>query len=98
MRLQFVVRVFLVLLFGTASIAAAPPSTYNPRETFAPLDFSPAVNRYRSGSGLPGPDYWQNRADYVINARLDPATHSISGTVRIHYTNNSPDTLDVLWL
>jgi hypothetical protein len=78
--------------------AAAPPSTYNPRETFAPLDFAPAVNRYRSGSGLPGPDYWQNRADYVINARLDPAAHSIAGTVRIHYTNNSPDTLDVLWL
>jgi hypothetical protein len=98
MRLHEVVRVCLVLLFGIASVAAAPPSNYNPRETFAPLDFSPAVNRYRSGSGLPGPDYWQNRADYTINARLDPATHSISGTVRIHYTNNSPDTLDVLWL
>jgi hypothetical protein len=93
-----VARICLVLLFGAASVAAAPPSNYNPLETFAPLDFSPAVNRYRSGSGLPGPDYWQNRADYTIDARLDPATHSISGTVRIHYTNNSPDTLDVLWL
>jgi hypothetical protein len=93
-----VARICLVLLFGAASVAAAPPSNYNPLETFAPLDFSPAVNRYRSGSGLPGPDYWQNRADYTIDARLDPATQSISGTVRIHYTNNSPDTLDVLWL
>jgi len=91
-------RVSLVLLFGLVTVAAAPPPSYNPRETFAPLDFSPAVNRYRSGSGLPGPDYWQNRADYSIAARLDPASHSISGTVRIHYTNNSPDTLDVLWL
>ncbi|MGN6154898.1 MAG: M1 family metallopeptidase [Sphingomicrobium sp.] len=97
MRPSEFARVCLVLLFGLASVAAAP-SQYNPRETFAPLDFAPAVNRYRSGSGLPGPDYWQNRADYTINARLDPATHSITGTVRIHYTNNSPDTLDVLWL
>jgi hypothetical protein len=98
MRLSELARVGLILLFGIASVAAAPPSNYNPRETFAPLDFAPSVNRYRSGSGVPGPDYWQNQADYTINARLDPATHSISGTVRIHYTNNSPDTLDVLWL
>jgi hypothetical protein len=98
MRLSELARVGLILLFGIASVAAAPPGKYDPRETFAPLDFSVPVNRYRSGSGVPGPDYWQNRADYTINARLDPATHSISGTVRIHYTNNSPDTLDVLWL
>ena len=32
-----------------------------------------SVNRYRSGDGAPGPDYWQNRPDYDIKARLDPA-------------------------
>jgi hypothetical protein len=99
MRLQQLVRISFVLLFGLVAAAAAPPqSKYNPRETFAPLDLTPAVNRYRSGDGTPGPDYWQNRADYTINATLDPATHSISGTVRIDYTNNSPGALDVLWL
>jgi hypothetical protein len=91
-------RIAAAVLAAAASVAAAPQSKYDPRETFAPLDLTPAVNRYRSGSGLPGPDYWQNRADYAINAVLDPATHSISGTVRITYTNNSPDTLDALWL
>jgi len=93
-------RAAAVVLAAIASIAAAPAtrSTYNPRETFAPFSIDPQPNRYRSASGLPGPDYWQNSADYTINARLDPATHSISGTVRIAYTNNSPDTLDVLWL
>ena len=81
-------------------IGAAPesPSRYIPRETFAPFDMEQAVNSYRSGSGQPGPAYWQNRADYTIAAKLDPAAHAISGTVQIRYTNNSPDKLDVLWL
>ena len=96
-----VFRSAAVLLVAIASIAAAPAmksTNYNPRETFAPLDLSPSPSRYRSGSGMPGPDYWQNRADYVIDAALDPTTHAISGTARITYINNSPDTLDVLWL
>src|SRR2546425_9201482 len=37
---------------------------------FLPL---PAANRVRSASGAPGPDYWQQRADYVIRATLDTA-------------------------
>jgi hypothetical protein len=89
-----------LLLLGAIGLvaAAAPKERYDPREAFAPLPLAPAVNRYRSGSGLPGPDYWQNRADYLIDAAVDPATHVLSGTVRITYTNNSPDVLDALWL
>jgi hypothetical protein len=82
----------------STAVSAAPASDYSPRETFAPLHFYPPPDRYRSADGTPGPDYWQNRADYTIAARLDPATHSISGTTQIRYTNNSPNTLDVLWL
>ena len=95
MKLRQIVRTCAVALAGLASAAAAQ---YDPRETFAPLDFGQAVNAFRSASGVPGPRYWQNRADYTINAALDPATHAISGTDEIRYTNNSPDTLDVLWL
>ena len=58
----------------------------------------PAPNRYRSASGVPGPDYWQQRADYTINASLDTATTAIAGSVEIRYTNNSPDTLRYVWL
>lgn len=72
--------------------------SYQPRETFAPFDMGQAVNRYRGGNGLPGPDYWQNRADYTIRATLDAAAKTITGSVDIRYTNNSPDPLDVLWL
>ena len=87
-----------VLTLATIAAAPAPATGYSPLETFAPLELDPPVTRYRSPDGTPGPDYWQNRADYVIHATLDPATHSISGTAQIRYTNNSPNTLDVLWL
>jgi hypothetical protein len=92
----------LARLIGSALIvvatSAASGSSYQPRETFAPFDMEQAVNRYRGGDGLPGPDYWQNRADYVIRATLDPAAHTIKGEVAITYTNASPSALDVLWL
>jgi hypothetical protein len=103
MRLPNFARAALLLVGMVMTAAAAPPPTdeanrYDPREAFAPFDYGPAPNLIRSGSGLPGPHYWQNRADYSIQAALEPATHSIRGTVEIHYTNNSPDALDVLWL
>ncbi len=58
----------------------------------------PGPNQYRTASGMPGPDYWQQRADYTIAATLDTAAKTIRGTVSIHYTNNSPDTLRFVWL
>ncbi|WP_400191378.1 M1 family metallopeptidase [Hymenobacter sp. B81] len=47
----------------------------------------------RSPDGQPGPNYWQNAADYVINISFDPATRRVAGTVDISYRNNSPDSL-----
>ena len=55
-------------------------------------------SRYRSPDGSPGPEYWQQRADYDITATLDTAARSVSGGVTIRYTNNSPDTLRHVWL
>jgi hypothetical protein len=58
----------------------------------------PGPNEYRSGSGRPGPKYWQQRADYRITATLDPAKNELRGRETIHYVNHSPDTLPYLWL
>ena len=66
-------------------------------ETFAPLDL-PTPNTYRAADGRPGPEYWQQRADYFIEVALDPAEHRITGTETITYTNNSPLPLGALWL
>ena len=58
----------------------------------------PGPNRFRSANGEPGPDYWQQRADYTISATLDTTARSVAGSVTIKYVNNSPDTLRFVWL
>ena len=58
----------------------------------------PTPNNYRTGSGAPGKDYWQQRADHVIKADLNDENQSITGEETITYTNNSPDQLGYLWV
>ncbi|MFL9843405.1 M1 family metallopeptidase [Flavobacterium rhizosphaerae] len=53
---------------------------------------------YRSASGVPGPEYWQNRADYVIEAELDDTNNTVTGKLTMTYYNNSPETLDYIWM
>ncbi|MEJ2881341.1 M1 family metallopeptidase [Pedobacter sp. GR22-6] len=55
-------------------------------------------NSYRSASGAPGPAYWQQRADYEINAELDEKNLKLTGSETITYYNNSPDPLSYLWV
>ncbi len=55
-------------------------------------------NTYRSASGAPGPDYYQQQADYKMNIELDDKNAKIFGTETITYTNNSPDDLEFLWV
>ena len=55
-------------------------------------------NTYRSASGAPGPDYYQQQADYVINVQLDDKNAKINGEETITYHNNSPDDLEFLWV
>ncbi len=58
----------------------------------------PTPNYYRAASGAPGQGYWQNQADYEITAYLDEDKRNLRGSETVTYTNNSPDTLDYLWL
>ncbi len=58
----------------------------------------PAPSRARAASGMPGPLYWQQRADYVIRATLDTGTQMLTGSERIHYVNRSPDSLAFVWV
>jgi hypothetical protein len=69
----------------------------DPFATMNRIDW-PGPNRYRSSNGAPGPDYWQQRADYTITAALDTGTTELTGSVQIRYTNNSPDTLRYVWI
>ena len=55
-------------------------------------------NTYRSASGAPGPDYYQQQADYKMDIKLDDKNAKIYGEETITYFNNSPDDLEFLWL
>ena len=75
---------------------AAEDPTHN-LGVFESIDL-PAPNAYRAAAGRPGPDYWQQRADYDIKVQLNPDTHRITGTETITYTNNAPQDVQQLWV
>jgi hypothetical protein len=89
---------FLLLIFAPLLSHAqdAPPKWGGKFEQLGPI--LPTPNEYRTGSGSPGPEYWQQQADYKIEVTLDDNTQRISGTETITYHNNSPDLLKYLWL
>src|SRR5438876_3910649 len=58
----------------------------------------PAATPSRSASGAPGPRYWQQRADYTLEATLDTTTNILRGKGRIYYVNRSPDALEYVWV
>ena len=58
----------------------------------------PTPNVYRTASGAPGHEYYQQKADYIINVELDEKNNMLSGNETITYTNNSPDILNYLWV
>lgn len=58
----------------------------------------PTPNVYRTASGAPGHEYYQQQADYEMDIHLDDANQKITGKERVTYTNNSPDALHYLWV
>jgi len=89
------VMIGCLMLIGFAAQAQEPQW----KGKFEQLDqILPTPNEYRTGSGSPGPRYWQQKADYEIAVELNDANQSISGAEKITYHNNSPDVLKYLWL
>ncbi|MGO9482921.1 MAG: hypothetical protein ACLP05_14225 [Candidatus Kryptoniota bacterium] len=89
---------FLVSLIFTTRAISQQPVGYDPHAVFDPNFDNNGGSVYRSANGAPGPEYWQNRADYKIAATLDTTTKSIKGNVEITYTNQSPNELSYVWL
>lgn len=85
-------------LVSFAQTVPSSTSKYDPLALFHPLFNMQPGNDYRTGSGAPGPRYWQNRSDYQINVTLDDQQNIITGEVVVTYKNNSPESLAYLWL
>ncbi len=93
-------NLYFLLCFLSVSTKIFPQSGtgYDQHEAFAPLFYPAFGDQVRTAAGTPGGEYWQNAADYRIQATLDDKTHQLSGTVQITYKNNSPESLPFLWL
>ncbi|MBU2445712.1 MAG: hypothetical protein KJ666_09080 [Bacteroidetes bacterium] len=79
----------LPILFIASTNIFSQSSLYIPRDVNIAYE-----NGTRLLNGNPGPNYWQNRADYKIKVQIDPPTRKLSGEETIIYYNQSPDTLD----
>ncbi|MFV8376104.1 M1 family metallopeptidase [Flavobacterium sp. LB1P71] len=104
---HFRVLLNLTLLVGVSSIWAQQTPTnatinegskYDYHDAFAPFFYTKNGTSTRSASGQPGSEYWQNRADYQLTARLNDQNNEITGSGIITYTNNSPDKMNFVWM
>lgn len=98
---------FLTILFLFSGIVSAQDETETTKRDPGHLntnrfkqlyeEFS-TPNMFRTASGAPGPSYYQQQADYVMDIELDDKNKKITGSETITYTNNSPDQLEYLWV
>ena len=86
---------FLVATIFSCSLLAQNVNTTKFKQLGEEL---PTPNVYRTASGAPGHQYFQQQADYDMEITLDDQTQRIYGKETITYTNNSPDELRYLWV
>ena len=91
-------RLAFPLVAAALLMASLDASAQTPRPIPYPVMPTPAFekameNGTRTTTGVPGPTYWTNTANYTIAASLSPETKRLSGTETIRYHNNSPDEL-----
>ncbi|CAN1516100.1 M1_APN_like domain containing protein [Flavobacteriaceae bacterium] len=75
-----------------------PVSKYNYHDAFGPFFYINNGSTTRSANGEPGHEYWQNRADYKLTAKLNEKTNEIIGSAIVTYTNNSYDKMGFVWM
>ena len=75
----------------------APDTLFTPDAVWPSEVTNQAGTDLRSGTGHPGPSYWQNHVQYAVDAKLDTTAGEIRGQVTAQYTNNSPSPISSLW-
>lgn len=91
-------KTLLFLLIGIWA-QAQQPTNFNANTVFEQMGSSlPTPNTYRTASGAPGKEYWQQKADYDIKVELNDEDQRIIASEKITYFNASPDALTYLWL
>ncbi len=98
MKTKLIKTGFAFLLCGFISnLALAQDAPQDNQSEFGEF-MDRSGNVYRTASGKPGPEYWQNETDYEIRATLNDDENRLSGQLTLTYTNNSPEDLDFIWM
>ncbi|MGL2963048.1 M1 family metallopeptidase [Flavobacterium sp. RSB2_4_14] len=103
MKLTTTILSFLFVIATSVSqaqeTAKKPSSDYRNPDKFKQMyDLLATPNMYRTASGAPGPEYYQQQADYKMDIELDDKNQKLYGTETITYTNNAKESLDYLWI
>ncbi|MBW7891036.1 MAG: M1 family metallopeptidase, partial [Chitinophagaceae bacterium] len=88
----------LSVFISEAQFTTTNSNGYDYHALFSPLFYTYNGNEFRGANGAPGPAYWQNQADYEMDARLDEQANEVTATVILSYKNNSPHPLPFIWL
>jgi hypothetical protein len=101
-RITKVLSFLLVTSIGLIQAQEAPKKAKSDEKTsdkFKQMyDLLATPNMYRTASGAPGPEYYQQQADYKIDVELDDKNQKLYGSETITYTNNAKESLDYLWV
>ncbi len=83
-----------LVLFAAVIIGAFNLSAQVDESLYMPIEFKNAYeNGTRKWDGTVSAQYWQNRSEYTIRAKVDPYSKILSGTASITYYNNGPDSI-----
>ena len=89
------------LLFAqekTTTVAPKQQGKYDTNKFSQMYDLLATPNMFRNAAGAPGPAYYQQQADYKIDIELDDKNSKLTGAETVTYYNNSPDSLEYLWV
>ncbi len=99
-KLTFLLILPTILLAQEKAVTtpAKQAGKYDTNKFSQMYDLLATPNMFRTASGAPGPSYYQQQADYKIDIELDDKNSKLSGSETITYYNNSPDSLEYLWI
>ena len=96
--LKLTILFLSISTFAQETPVKTPQSEKNPDKFKQMYDLLATPNMYRTASGAPGPEYYQQQADYKIDIELDDKNTKLYGKETITYSNNAKESLDYLWI
>ena len=96
---NFALLSFLLVVSNQISLGQEQKAEERNPDKFKQMyDLLATPNMYRTAAGAPGPEYYQQQADYKIDVQLDDKWAKLYGQETVTYTNNAKESLDYLWM